>query len=340
MRMKSLGTTAAALALGALVVATAAPADAKLKRINIGSNPAGSVYFLLAGGFAKLFQEKLKIRSNAQPHAGSSVYLPLMDKGEIVLGLNSSLDSGMAVAGQAPFQGPIKNVRMIARIWILPYGYMVKEDSGLKTVADLRGKKVTVNVKTNVSLAQANRTLLATAGLSESDVDAIDSGGVVEGINMVVENRAVATTVALTMPAMRQAHATVPGGLRILGLGPNHSDEFMAEGMAGLYTMTVKPSNLLPFVRDETLIAAFDSYLNSGPDVDEEDAYQLAKVLHTSWPQLQKDYAPLRGTPQAALAPANNAMPYHPGAIKYWKEVGMWTAANEAQQARRMALVR
>ena len=159
MRMKSLGTTAAALALGALVVATAAPADAKLKRINIGSNPAGSVYFLLAGGFAKLFQEELKIRSTAQPHAGSSVYLPLMEKSEIVLGLNSSLDSGMAVSGQAPFKDKIKNVRMIARIWILPYAYMVKENSGIKTVADLRGKRVLVNVKTNVSLGQANRTL-------------------------------------------------------------------------------------------------------------------------------------------------------------------------------------
>ncbi len=329
----------AALAAGALT-AWGTAADAKLKRITIGSNPAGSVYFLLAGGFAKHFQQDLKIRSTAQPHAGSSVYLPLMNKGEIVLGLNSSLDSGMAVAGQAPFKGKIRNVRMLARIWILPYAYMVKESSGIKTLEDLRGKRTIVNVKTNVSLAQANQTLLTTAGLGAKDVVPVDSGGVVAGINMVVEGRAEATTVALAMPAMRKAHATVPGGLRILGLGKMATDELLAKGMAGLYSMKVKPSKRYPFVREALTIAAFDSYLNAGPQVDDEDAYKLAKSLHTAWKKLQKDYPPLRGTPQDGLGPANTAMPYHPGAIKYYKEAGLWTAGHEAGQTRVMNMVK
>ena len=339
MKSRILGTIAVATA-AAMVIGAAGTANAKLKRINIGSNPAGSVYFLLAGGFAKLFQKELKVRANAQPHAGSSVYLPLMDKGEIVLGLNSSLDSGMAVAGTAPFQSKMKNVRMIARVWILPYAYVVKESSGIKTLADLRGKNMLVKVKTNVSLAQANRTVLSTAGLSPDNVSAIDSGGVVAGINSVVEGRAIAATAALTMPALRKAHASVPGGLRVLGLGPMANDEFMAKGMAGLYTMTIKPSKRLPFVKGDTLIAGFDSYLNAGPQVDEADAYALAKALHSNWKKLQKDYPPLRGTAQNALAPANNAMPYHPGAIKYWQEVGLWTAANAADQAKVMSRVR
>ena len=145
-------------------------------------------------------------RSGPPPsrHAGSSVYLPLMNKGEMVMGLNSSLDSGLAVAGKERFKDRIQNVRLLARVWILPYAYMVKESSGIKTLDDFRGKKIVVNVKTNVSLALTNRTVLSTAGLTEKDVDAVDSGGVVAGINMVVEGRADATTVALAMPAMRK----------------------------------------------------------------------------------------------------------------------------------------
>lgn len=324
----------------ALCLTAVDTAEAKLKRITIGSNPAGSAYFLLAGGFAKLFQQELKIRSTAQPHAGSSVYLPLLEKGELTLGLNSSLDSGMAVAGTAPYQHKHKKVRLIARIWILPYAYMVKESSGIKSLDDLKGKPVTVNVKTNVSLAQTNRTILASAGITESDVQSVDSGGVVEGINMVVEGRAAATTVALTMPAMRKAHASVPGGLRVLPVGPRATDDFMAKGIAGLYTMEVKPTKTLPFVREPIRIAAFDSYLNASPQVADEDAYMLAKTLHTHWKKLQKDYPPLRGTPQDGLAPAHNAMPYHPGAIKYWKEVGLWTAANDSQQAKLLEMMR
>jgi TRAP transporter TAXI family solute receptor len=322
-------------AAGALILSSAGTARAELKSITIGSNPAGSAYFLLAGGFAKLFQEKLKIRSTAQPHAGSSVYLPLMDRGEITLGLNSSLDAGLAFNAKPPYDTATKKVRAIARVWILPYCYMAKEDSGIKSVADLKGKKVVVKVKTNVSLAQANTVILSTAGLGPGDVAAVDSGGVVEGINMVVEGRADAATVALTMPAMRKAHATVPGGLRILSLGSKANDQFMNDGMSGLYTMNVKPSNVLPFVREPTTIAAFDSYLNAGTTVDDATAYAMAKALHENWAQLQKDYAPLRGTKQTALVPANNPIPYHPGAVKYWKEVGLWAADNEKSDAGR-----
>ena len=322
-------------ATGALTFSAATTAKAELKSITIGSNPAGSAYFLLAGGFAKLFQEKLKIRSTAQPHAGSSVYLPLMDKGEMTLGLNSSLDAGLAYNGKPPYNLATKKVRAIARVWILPYCYMVKEDSGIKSVADLKGKKVVVRVKTNVSLAQANTVILSTAGITPNDVAALDSGGVVEGINMVVEGRADAATVALTMPAMRKAHATVPGGLRILSLGSKATDKFMNDGMSGLYTMNMQPSKLLPFVREPTMIAAFDSYLNAGTTVDDATAYAMAKAMHENWAQLQKDYAPLRGTKQSALVPANNPIPYHPGAAKYWKEVGLWTADNEKSDAGR-----
>ncbi|MBT6286578.1 MAG: hypothetical protein HOI96_15525, partial [Rhodospirillaceae bacterium] len=117
-----------AAAVGAFSV-TAGTADAKLKRITIGTNPAGSVYFLLGSGFAKLFQEELGIKSNAKPHAGSSAYLPLMEAGRITLGVNSSLDSGMAWGGIAPYKKSTKKVRSIARVWILPYAYMTKESS-------------------------------------------------------------------------------------------------------------------------------------------------------------------------------------------------------------------
>ena len=335
-----LGRVVVASAMASVIGCAIIPAaNAEMKRINIGTNPAGSSYFLLASGFAKLFQEKLGIKSTAQPHAGSSVYLPLMDQGEIVLGLNNSLDSGMAIGGKAPYGFKHKNVHIIARIWVLPYAYIAKTSSGIKSMDDLRGKKVAVKVKTNVSLEQANETLLATTGLKPGDVDAVDSGGVVAGVNMVVEDRVVAATTSLTMPALRQAHATIPGGIMVVPLGKNGTDDFLDAGMPGLYSLKIKPSNMLPFVKEETLIAAFDTYLNAGKSVTDEDAYTLAKTLHTNWAQLQKDYAPLRGVAANALAPAVNTAPYHPGAIKYFKEAGLWTAANDARQAKVMAIV-
>ena len=324
-----------AAAVGAFTV-SAGTADAKLKRITIGTNPAGSVYFLLGSGFAKLFQEKMGVRSNAKPHAGSSAYLPLMQAGRITLGVNSSLDSGMAWGGVAPYKKQLKKVRSIARVWILPYAYMAKESSGIKTLADLKGKRVVIKFKTNVSLAQANRTILSTAGLTEKDVTPVESGGVVASIGMVVQGRVDAAPIATGMPQMRKAHATVPGGLRIIPLGPNGTDEFLGKGMAGLYTTKQKNSKRKPFVKGDITVAAFDSYLNAGSNVSNEDAYAMAKTLYSNWKQLQKDYPPLRGVKQSAIAPSNNPIPYHPGAAKFYKEVGLYTDANMKNDKSRM----
>ena len=317
-----------AVLAAALATSIPATAGAQVKRITIGTNPQGPTYSLLGSGFAKLFQEKLEIRSTAQPHAGSSVYLPLMEAGEITLGMNSSLDSGLAYGGKDPYKNATRKVRAIARVWILPYAYMVKESSGIKSLADLKGKRVVVKFKTNVSLAQANRTILSSADLTMDDFTAVESGGVVASIGMVVQGRVDAAPIATGMPALRKAHATVPGGLRILAVGPKGTDEFLEAGMAGLYTITEKPNNRKPFVRGETKIAAFDSYLNAGTQVSDEDAYRMAKAIYENWKQMQKDYPPLRGTRQAALAPANNPLPYHPGAAKYYKEAGIYSDAN------------
>ena len=324
---------APALCAALLAAGLPSAADAQLKRVTIGTNPQGSTYFLLGSGFAKLFQEKLGIRATAQPHAGSSVYLPLQNAGEITLGMNSSLDGGLAWNGRQPYKQATKKVRALARVWILPYAYMVKENSGIRTLADLKGKRVVVKYKTNVSLAQTNRTILATAGLTVDDITAVDSGGVVASIGMVVQGRVDAAPVATGMPAMRKAHATVPGGLRIIPIGPKGTDEFLGKGMAGLYSHVEKPSKTRPFVREATKIAAFDSYLNAGSQVGDEDAYRMAKAIYENWKQMQKDYPPLRGTKQSGLSPANNPIPFHPGAAKYYKEAGIYTDANAKNDA-------
>jgi hypothetical protein len=103
--------------------------------------------------------------------------------------------------------------------------------------------------------------------------------------------------------------------------------------MAGLYTVKQKNSKRKPFVKGDITIAAFDSYLNAGTQVSDEDAYNMAKAVYDNWKQLQKDYPPLRGTKQSRIAPSNNPIPYHPGAAKYYKEVGIYSAANMKRDA-------
>jgi len=191
---------AAAATAGPLAAGLGQSASAELKRISIGTNKAGTTYFVLGGGFAKLFQEKLGIRANAQPHAGSSVYIPLLDQGEIALGINSSIDSALARKGGKPYPRPMTKLQALARIWVLPYGYFVRANSGIKTVEDLKGKKVVIDLKANVSLAAFNWAIMATGGLDKNSLQPIAVGGIGQGLNAVVEGRADAAPIALGIP--------------------------------------------------------------------------------------------------------------------------------------------
>ena len=106
----------------------------------------------------------------------------------------------------------------------------------------------------------------------------------------------------------------------------------MDEGVPGSRTAIAKPSKQRPFIKQPTEVAAFDAYLNAGTAVSDEDAYTLVKTLYDNWKQLQKDYGPLRGVKANQLAPATNPHPYAAGAVRFYKEAGIWTKANEAQQ--------
>lgn len=334
--MKNLIRFAAASAAFVAIAASTA-AEAKMKRITIGSNRQGSVFFLLASGFAKTLQQQLKVRATAQPHAGSTIYLPVVNKGEMTMGLNNSMDSGAATRGTAPFRSKLSNIRAIAMVWTIPYGLMVKADSDIKQVSDLKGKKVVTVTGPIINLTNLNIAYLHSGGLSVKDITEVKSGGIVDNINKVVEGRADASAVALGMPAVRKAHAGVPGGIRILPLGAGGSDAFLGREVPGSRGLVQKPGKLRPFLTEPTRVAAFDAYLNAGKQVSADDAYTIIKTLHTQWKAMQKAYGPLRPLDMDKIVPPTNPHPYHEGVVRYWKEKGLWTDAHEKQQQAALA---
>jgi len=246
--------------------------------------------------------------------------------------VKASLDTALAYAGKAPYQQPLRDVRILARIWVLPYAYFVRAKSGITSMEQLKGKRVVVTLKSNVELATLNRAILATGGIAPGDVTDVVAAGIPQNINAVVEGRAVAGISALGIPLLHKAAAGIPGGIRVLPVGPLGTDAFMASHSPGASTIEVKPSASDVGVEKPIRVAAFDTYLNVSGKVSDADAYKLVKTLYDNWKSLQKEHPPLRGTTLKMLAPANTFAPYHPGAVKFYKEVGIWTAADEKHQ--------
>jgi TRAP transporter TAXI family solute receptor len=325
-------TRRAVLSFGLFSVLAAAcgRAMAQVRRITIGANPAGTNFNLVAGGFAKALQESLGIPASVRPYSGSSVYIPLLQRGEITLGINSSLDSYLAFTGQSPYAAAMTRLRGLMSVYPLEYMYWVRANSGLHRIEDLRGKRVVLNYRGLVPLDRLNRAILATGGLSEADVVPVTAAGLPEGARIVNEGRADAVAMGYRLPLVLQMHASMSGGLRFLTMG--REEHKVAELMPGASVVTVEPGPSVVGIEGPTRLAVYDTYLTTGLHLSEVDGYRIVAALYAAWEQLRRDYSVLASIERGALGPASPPLPYHSGAVAYLREAGLWTEAHQANQ--------
>jgi uncharacterized protein len=305
---------------------------ADLTQLTIGSNPAGTHVYAVAAGLAKVLQEKQNIRTTIRPFSGSSVYLPLLQRGEMALGLNISIDAYVAYNGLPPYDTPMRNLRLLGMMFPLPIMYMVAANSDLHRVEDLRGRPVVITFRANAALEQLHTAILATGGLTAADVNPVTVAGLPEAMRMLTEGRAEAVPTGLNTALTLQVNSSLPGGIRYITMGSDESR--LAKVMPGSNVITVSPEEGSVGIAGPTRVAGILDYLNTGVHMSEEQAYRIIRTIHESWEELRRDYAQMRSTPAEAVAPADNVIPYHAGAVRYFKEAGLWTDAHERNQAR------
>jgi TRAP transporter TAXI family solute receptor len=325
---------ASAAAAAAMFAAT--ELEAQLRRITIGANPAGTNFNLVAGGFAKALQEHLGIPAIVRPYSGSSVYIPMLQRGDIALGINSSIDSFLAYNGETPYPAPMRALRLLMAVYSLGYMYWVRANSRMRTVEDLRGQRVVLNYRGLVPLDRLNRAILASGGLTEDDVTVVTAAGLPEGARLVAEGRADAVAMGYRLPVVRQMHAALPGGVRFLGMGRDESK--VAEIMPGASVITVDPTEAFVGIDEPTRLASYDAYLATGTHLSADDAYAIVETLHDGWDNLRHDYAVLAPVEPDALAPAMPPLPYHDGARAYLARRRLWTETHESNQTRLLSL--
>ncbi len=315
----------------AVALAPGLPAFAQTKRITIGTNPAGSIYYSLGGGMAKVLSEKMGVQAIVQPLAGSSVALPLVNNGELTGSLASTIDSGAAYRGENDYKGKaMKNMRSLIRIFPLPYAFTVRADSGIKTMADLKGKKVVMEFKTLITLKAMNEALIMAGGLQLSDIIPVSVGGLKQGLDAVADKTVAASAVAAGIPMVQEMHASVPGGVRYLNVtGTNATDDFMAKALPGTALINLQPNSRMPEVTEPITVGTYDVFFVVNKDLSDADANKMTSVLIDAWPDLQKDYPALRATKVPDLSRATNVLPYHSGAVAAFKAKNMWSAKND-----------
>jgi hypothetical protein len=260
-----------------------------------------------------------------QPFGGTSAYVPAINAKEIEFGLANELETNYAVTGKVIYKDkPQPDVRVVAILTPLYSVLFVRKDGPIKTIADLKGKRVPSDFVSQRVLDVLMQGTLANGDLDYKDVQKVPVPNVVGGANEFAEGKADAFMFALGSGAVAETDAKV-GGVRVLPIDPSPAAMArMKKFIPVAYATKLEPAKGRVGILEPTMVYAYDYLVLANKNVSDEVVYKLAKVMHDKKEQLAAGFAPLRGFDPARMAKDMGPVQFHPGAIKYYKEIDAW----------------
>lgn len=313
--MKSLGIC--------LVMALLAIGSAAAQTVSIVTTPSGSYTNSAGAAMAKIIGEKTKVRAILQAQALQGM-IPVA-AGTAEFGMGNSFDTTFYVNGTGEYegQGEHKNLRNVAAL--LPYqvALHVRADSDIKSIADLKGKRVSSGFNAQKTIGRIIAAHLATAGLSYQDVSGVLTPNVSRSAEDFSGGKTDVLFFALGSAAVKQASATV-GGLRVLPIDDTpEAVKRMQAVLPGSYIMEVNPSPAFEGISKPTKVVAFDMVLSTNMAVPEDVVYEVTKALHQNKAALAATFPPFNLFVPDKMAKPVQDVEFHPGALKYYREIGL-----------------
>lgn len=274
----------------------------------------GTLNHTTASAAAKVLKEKAGLNVLVQPTAGDQVIVPMVASGEVDVGISNAMEVHDGLT-----RG-FKDLRIIAAAHALRVGFFVRKDSGMRTVADLKGKRVPYGFSAMRALEPTVRAILATAGLTEKEIKPVLVPNVIRSADDFASSAADAFYFAFGAPKVREVDVTV-GGIRMTeideaGMGAARKIERWG------YLTDVNPGPVFVGVEKPMKVYSFDNLFFTAAKTSDEFVYKFIDTLLKNKDELIAVQPVLREF-TAPFGYKQYDVAYHPGALKYFQEHGL-----------------
>jgi len=307
--------------------------------LSIGTNPTGSSYHIIGVGISTIVEKYTPIRIKVVPYDAAHAWMPLMPKGQIDLGVASNWNAQKGYLGESMYKDLSKGKGFPVRLVFISVpnmiGAIVAGSSSIHSIADLKGKRVAGPIP-NVAMQLQTECILANGGLKWSDVKPAPAKSPPEGVKLIIEGRADAAMVALGTPVIEELQAKK--GARFLSLDPSPQAVERTKSVYPGYPVKVLPGPAKTGIERETYLWAFDNYIVARAELEDDVVYQLTKAVFEHCDELSAFHVGLKDLKPSMFVSLEALIPYHPGAVKLYKEKGLWTKEMEALQKRLLSV--
>lgn len=286
--------------------------------VNILTGGTSGVYYPMGNALSSIFGKAMpEARVTVQATKASVENLNLLQagRGELAFTLGDSLTQAWDGVEEAGYKAPLKKLRTMAAIYPNYIQIVATADSGIKTLADLKGKRVSVGAPKSGTELNA-RAIFKAAGLSYGDmkIQYLPFGESVE----LLKNKQLDATL--------QSAGLGVSSLRDLASGDDIvivpiSAEVIAKTGDPAYLASMVPANTYRGQTADVPTAAVRNFLVTHEGVPEAVVYAMTKAMFANMADLQAAHAAAREiVPDQAV---KSPIPLHPGAAKYYREAGL-----------------
>lgn len=319
------------------------------KIITIATDPIGTNTYGATAGYASIINKYNTVGLNVKvkPTSGSMDIGGLLATGEVQLGVHNNFDAQLSwLTKGEEFQINDKITKVVPLRLLTGGGTVFNAPlttmgSGILTAEDVRGKRFAGEYSAGPQDTAQSLAFLAGWGLTKEDVIWIKVPDLADAVKLLIEGKADV------------AGDSAPGIAQVIELDAKKGARFLSynvtpEGLKAFNEIYKQEVSFVKVDPDPSLIGVKESiymlkqddyYMARADQISEEEAYDIVKVLWDNFEEFSTLHSSLIFlTKPEFLIISNNTVPYHTGAIKFYKEKGAWTQALEDRNVELLAL--
>jgi TRAP transporter TAXI family solute receptor len=304
-----------ASALG-VVLAAALSIPAGAQQLKMMTGPQGGVWYPLGGAIQGIIERNIPGTSmQVLPGAGISNVLGVQT-GKAELGFGNGVSSVDGVNGVEPFKQKTANVCQVATLYFQYFHAVALADAGIKVLSDAKGKALTTQQKGNTG-EQMTRDALKVYGLDYGKMSKVNFGSYTDSVSQLKDGHAQVFTLITTVPASAVMDLASARDIRVLEF-PEDKFKALQQVNKGYDKRIIKAGSYPKQDKDVQTIGTW-THLIASCKLPEDLVYKITKALASNVENLGNVVAAVKGLSVKDMA-TDIGVPYHPGALKFYKE--------------------
>ena len=297
--------------------------SAQAQNISIATGGTGGVYYPMGGGLAAMLSSKVPgMSATAEVTGGSVDNLKLVGTGKPYVAFSMADAAKDASVGDDKFKDKPVDLRTLLILYPNLMHVATVESTGIKSMKDLKGKRISTGAPGSATEVMAFR-LLEAAGIDKDKDVKRERLSVAESVNAVKDRKIDAFFWVGGLPTAAVTDLANSPGMKIVMVDTNAEVPAMNKKYGNLYFPTVIPKATYSGMAKDNQVAAVANLLVVNSSMTDAEAYKIVKAIFDNQIDLVRSHAEYINIKLASQKSNATPVAYHPGALKYFKEKGV-----------------